>query len=51
MVKIGKVIYEEKVFGLKNVEILIDNIKLDRFIFEYLIEIKKLDVDIEVGKW
>lgn len=50
-VKIGKAIHEEKSEKGKNTEITIDNIKLDKLTSEYLVEIKKSDVDINAATW
>lgn len=46
-VKIGKALHEEK----DNVEIALDNIRLDKLTDEYLTEIKKSDADIDAAKW
>lgn len=49
-VKIGRALHEEK--GEKdNVEIALDNIRLDRLTDEYLTEIKKSDADVNAAKW
>lgn len=51
IVKIGKAIHEEKAEGKDNVEISIDNIKLDKLTSEYLTEVKKSDADVDAAKW
>lgn len=51
MVKVGKSIHESKALENKQLEISIDNIKLDKLTSEYLTEIKKSDADIEASKW
>lgn len=51
IVKIGKAIHESKAGELKNTEISIDNIKLDKLTSEYLTEVKKSDADIDAAKW
>lgn len=51
IVKIGKAIHEEKTAGSQNVEITIDNIKVDKLTKEYLTEIKKSDADPVSSKW
>ncbi len=50
-VHIGKIIHELKSEGKKNSEISIDNVKIDKIIKDYLVEIKKSDADIEAVKW
>lgn len=50
-VKIGKAIHEERAENSKNLEIAIDNIRLDKLTKEYLTEIKKSDADAEAAKW
>ena len=50
-VKIGKAIHEEKYDKERNLEIAIDNIRLDKLTTKYLTEIKKSDADIEAAKW
>lgn len=50
-VHIGKIIHELKSEGKKNAEISIDNVKIDKIIKDYLVEIKKSDADIEAVKW
>ncbi|PJI07101.1 MULTISPECIES: CRISPR-associated protein Cas4 [Clostridium] len=50
-VHIGKVLHELKSEGKKNTEISIDNVKVDKITDEYLVEIKKSDVDVEAVKW
>lgn len=49
-VKIGKAIHEEHA-EKDNVELAIENIRLDKLTAEYLTEIKKSDADIEASKW
>lgn len=49
-VKIGRVIHEEKLDS-GNVELAIDNIKIDKITKDYLIEVKKSDADPEAAKW
>lgn len=51
LVKIGKVMHEEKAAEAKTAEIKIDNIRVDKLTKDYLIEIKKSDADIEAVKW
>lgn len=51
LVQIGKAIHEVKAKDRENVEIAIDNIRLDRLTTEYLTEIKKSDSDVEACKW
>lgn len=51
IVKIGKAIHENKAEELKNTEISIDNIKVDKLTSEYLTEVKKSDADIDAAKW
>lgn len=50
-VKIGKAIHEERSERGKNTEITIDNIKLDKLTTEYLVEVKKSDVDVTAATW
>lgn len=50
IVKIGKAIHEEKLHG-KNIEIAIDNIKLDKLTKDYLTEVKKSDADVDAATW
>lgn len=49
-VKIGRAIYEEKLDS-GNVELTIDNIKIDKITRDYLVEVKKSDADSEAAKW
>ena len=51
IVRIGKVIHEEKAQKNKNSEIKIENIVIDQLSSEYITEIKKSDADIEASKW
>lgn len=51
LVKIGKVMHEEKAAEAKTAEIKIDNIRVDKLTKDYLIEIKKSDADVEAVKW
>ncbi len=50
-VKTGKAIHEEKAEHYHNVEIALENIRIDRLTKEYLTEIKKSDADEEACKW
>jgi RecB family exonuclease len=50
-VKIGRALHEERAQGKENVEIAIDNIRLDKLTKEYLIETKKSDADIKASTW
>lgn len=51
LVKIGKVLHEEKLQNKKNTEISLDNIKIDKLSRDYLTEVKKSDADKEAAKW
>ena len=51
LVKIGKALHEEKAMDRKNVEIAVENIRLDKLTKEYLTEIKKSDADTEASRW
>ena len=51
LVKIGKVMHEEKAEEAKTAEIKIDNIRIDKLTKDYLVEIKKSDADVEAVKW
>ena len=51
LVKIGKALHEEKAMDKKNVEIAVENIRLDKLTKEYLTEIKKSDADTEAARW
>jgi CRISPR-associated exonuclease Cas4 len=50
-VRIGKVLHELRNEGKKNVEVAIDNVKIDKITEEYLVEMKKSDADPEATKW
>lgn len=50
-VHIGRVLHEIKEEKSKQIEIKIDNIKIDRITKEYLVEFKKSDSDPEAVKW
>jgi len=50
-VKIGKAVHEVKREENNQVEISIDNIKIDRLTKDYLTEVKKSDADVEAAKW
>jgi CRISPR-associated exonuclease Cas4 len=50
-VRIGKVLHEIKEDRFKQVEIKIDNIRIDRLTKEYLTEFKKSDSDPVAIKW
>ncbi|MDU4890128.1 MAG: CRISPR-associated protein Cas4 [Clostridium sp.] len=51
IVKVGKVIHEERAERSSGTELAIDNIKLDKLTKDYLVEVKKSDADVEAAKW
>lgn len=51
LVKIGRVMHEEKARNEINREIRIDNISVDKLTKEYLTETKKSDADVNASKW
>lgn len=51
LVKIGKLLHEQKLKDLENTEISLENIKVDQMDEQYLIEIKKSDADMTAAKW
>ena len=47
-VRIGKVLHEIRAMDVKNTEIKIDDICVDRITKDYVVEFKKSDADIKV---
>jgi len=50
-VRIGKVLHEINEEKSKHAEISIDNIKIDKLTYKYLVEVKKSDSDPQAVKW
>ncbi|WP_042274361.1 CRISPR-associated protein Cas4 [[Clostridium] dakarense] len=50
-VRIGRVLHEIRADGVKNRELAIENVKIDKLTKDHLVEIKKSDADVEASKW